>query len=157
MNGVTLDEFAFGMGLAIREALRSYRLEEVPVGAVILKDGVLIGRGHNLKETLGDPTAHAEIRALREAAQHEDSWRILGATMYVTLEPCPMCAGAIVLARIPTLVIGAKDPKTGACGSVMDITSDGRLNHRVNVVYGVRQEECASLLEAFFKDLREKG
>ncbi len=142
------------MGLALKEARQAYQLGEVPVGAAILKDGVLIGRGHNLKETLQDPTAHAEIIALREAAQHEGSWRILGATMYVTLEPCPMCAGAMVMARIPNLVIGTRDPRTGASGSLMDITGDERLNHRVAVTSGVREAECAWLLEEFFRKLR---
>ncbi|MGI6642853.1 MAG: tRNA adenosine(34) deaminase TadA [Bacillota bacterium] len=149
-----ISDHHFGMGLALQEARQAYQLGEVPVGAVILKDGVLIGRGHNLKETLQDPTAHAEIIALRRAAQHEGSWRILGATMYVTLEPCPMCAGALVMARIPNLVVGTRDPRTGASGSLMDITGDERLNHRVNVTFGVREAECASLLEKFFRELR---
>jgi len=144
------------MGLALEEAQKAYLLGEVPVGAVIFKAGKVIGRGHNQKETLGDPTAHAEISAIREAARHEGTWRILEATMYVTLEPCPMCAGAIVLARIPHLVIGVADPRTGSCGSVFDITRDARLNHRVNVVYGIRENECRELLERFFEELRNR-
>jgi len=146
----------WGMGLALEEARKALALGEVPVGCVIVKNGEVIGRGHNLKETLQDPTAHAEMVAIRQAAEHEGSWRILDATMYVTLEPCPMCAGAIVMARIPNLVIGARDPKTGACGSLMDIVQDQRLNHRVNVTFGVKEQECASLLEAFFVELRKE-
>ena len=144
------------MGMAVEEAKRAYNLGEVPVGAVIVKNGKPIGKGHNLKETLKDPTAHAEIMALREAARYENSWRILDSTMYVTLEPCPMCAGAIVLARIPSLVIGAKDPRTGAAGSTMNLTGNPGLNHRVNVVFGVREEQCSSLLEKFFRELRKQ-
>ncbi|HHW27372.1 MAG TPA: tRNA adenosine(34) deaminase TadA [Firmicutes bacterium] len=144
------------MELAIAEAKKAARLGEVPVGAVIIKEGKVIGRGRNLKETFNDPTAHAEIVAIRQAAEHEGSWRILNATMYVTLEPCPMCAGAIVMARIPELVIGARDPKTGAVGSLMDIARDERLNHRVSVVTGVLEEECAFLLEDFFRKLRAR-
>lgn len=142
--------------MAIAEAKKAARLGEVPVGAVIIKDGKVIGRGRNLKETFNDPTAHAEIVAIRQAAEHEGSWRILNATMYVTLEPCPMCAGAIVMARIPELIIGARDPKTGAVGSLMDIARDERLNHRVSVVTGVLEEECAFLLEDFFRKLRAR-
>ncbi|HHX28764.1 MAG: tRNA adenosine(34) deaminase TadA [Bacillota bacterium] len=143
-----------GMSLAVLEAKKAYALGEVPVGAVILKGDKVIGRGHNLKETLQDPTAHAEMLAIRQAAEHEGSWRILDAVMYSTLEPCPMCAGAVVMARIPKLVIGARDPRTGACGSLMDLVRDERFNHRVEVLTGVMEEECASLLEAFFRELR---
>jgi tRNA(adenine34) deaminase len=148
------DEHEWGMGLALEEARKAYSLGEVPVGCVIVKRGEVIGRGHNLKETLRDPTAHAEMMALRQAASKEGSWRVLEATMYVTLEPCPMCAGAIVMSRIPELVIGVRDPRTGACGSMMDIVRDQRLNHRVELTFGVREEECASLLDAFFGELR---
>ncbi|MGI6626958.1 MAG: tRNA adenosine(34) deaminase TadA [Bacillota bacterium] len=145
----------YGMGLALEEARKAYSLGEVPVGAVILKEGTVIGKGHNLKETLNDPTAHAEILAIREAARYETGWRILNATMYVTLEPCPMCAGAIVMARIPRLIVGTRDPRAGACGSLWDITGDQRLNHRVEVSFGVMEEKCRVLLESFFKELRE--
>jgi len=145
----------FGMELALQEARKAYALGEVPVGAVIIKKGKVLGRGHNLKETLGDPTAHAEIMAIRKAAISEGGWRILDATMYVTLEPCPMCAGAIVMARIPELVIGTRDPRTGACGSLWDITNDERLNHEVKVTFGIREDECKEILERFFSDLRE--
>ncbi len=143
--------------MALSEARRAGALGEVPVGAVILKGDQVLGRGRNLRETLGDPTAHAEIMAIRQAASVLGNWRLLDATMYVTLEPCPMCAGAIVLARIPELIIGARDPKTGAAGSVMDLLRGERLNHRVRVVFGVRENECSALLEEFFRSLREKS
>lgn len=147
----------YGMELALEQARKAYSMGEVPVGAVIIKDGAVIGRGHNLKETLKDPTAHAEILAIREAARHEAGWRILDATMYVTLEPCPMCAGAIVMARIPRLVIGTMDPRTGACGSLWNIVSDQRLNHMVELIAGIKERECRKLLEDFFSELRQKG
>jgi tRNA(adenine34) deaminase len=146
----------YGMERALKEAQKAYSMGEVPVGAVILKAGVVIGQGHNLKETLKDPTAHAEILAIREAARREAGWRILDATMYVTLEPCPMCAGAIVMARIPRLVIGTMDPRTGACGSLWNIVCDKRLNHRVEVITGVKGDECRKLLEEFFAELRQE-
>ena len=149
--------YTLGMSLALSEAKKAYALGEVPVGAVIMKGDKVIGRGHNLKETLQDPTAHAEMMAIRQAAVHEGSWRILDDVMYTTLEPCPMCAGAIVMARIPKLVIGAKDPRTGACGSIMDLVRDERLNHRVEVLTGIMEEECASLLEVFFRELRGRN
>ena len=149
------DQHEWGMGLALEEARKAYALGEVPVGCVIVKGGEVIGRGHNLKEALRDPTAHAEMIAIRQAAEREGSWRILDASMYVTLEPCPMCAGAVVVARIPELVIGTRDPRTGACGSVMDVVGNDRLNHRVSLTFGVREGECASLLEEFFADLRK--
>ena len=144
-----------GMEWALEEAQKAYSLGEVPVGAVIVKKGVVIGRGHNQKETLKDPTAHAEMQAIREAARHEAGWRILDATMYVTLEPCPMCAGAIVMARIPRLVVGTLDPRTGACGSLWNITEDKRLNHQVDVTFGVKEGECKGLLDKFFAELRD--
>ena len=149
------DEHEQGMELALEEARKAYSLGEVPIGCVILRAGKVIGRGHNLKETLQDPTAHAEMIAIRKAALALGSWRILDSVMYVTLEPCPMCAGAIVMSRIPELVVGVRDPRTGACGSIMDIVRDNRLNHRVNVRFGVREAECVSLLEEFFKKLRK--
>ncbi|HHY69414.1 MAG TPA: tRNA adenosine(34) deaminase TadA [Bacillota bacterium] len=144
------------MEMAIEEAYKAYSLGEVPVGAVIVKEGKVIGRGHNRKETSGDPTAHAEMIAIREAAKHVGGWRILESTMYVTLEPCPMCAGAIVMARIPRLVAGVKDPRTGACGSLWNIVDDHRLNHRVEVTFGIMEDECRNLLEMFFRELREE-
>jgi len=139
------------MQLAIAEAKRALGHDDVPVGAVILGgDGSILGRGHNERELLQDPSAHAEMLAIREAAAAVGSWRLLDTTLYVTLEPCAMCAGAIVLARIPTVVYGTTDPKAGAAGSVLDILAEPRLNHRPNVVGGVLQPECAALLLDFF-------
>lgn len=123
---------------------------EVPVGAVVVEDGEIIGRGYNAPIGTTDPTAHAEVRALRAAAGHLGNYRLTGCTLYVTLEPCAMCAGAILHARIPRLVFGARDPKTGACGSVIDLFADDRLNHHTRVVAGVLAEECGALLSRFF-------
>ena len=139
------------MRLAIEEAQRALSHDDVPVGAVILgPDGEIVGRGHNERELLQDPSAHAEMLAIRAAAARVGSWRLLDTTLYVTLEPCAMCAGAIVLARIPTVVFGTADPKAGAAGSVLDILAEPRLNHRPTVVGGVLQPECARLLLDFF-------
>ena len=141
---------------ALREAEAAGRAEEVPVGAVVLRGDEVLGRGSNLTRRLDDPTAHAEVLAIREAAE-SIGWRLEGCTLYTTLEPCAMCAGAIILARLDRLVFGASDPKAGACGSLRNIVEDGRLNHRVTVVRGVLEEECASLLKEFFKERREKS
>jgi tRNA(adenine34) deaminase len=138
------------MRLALREAERACELGDVPIGAVVVHGGEVIAAGRNERELRGDPTAHAEILALREAAQALGSWRVLEATMYVTLEPCAMCAGAIVLARVPRVLYGASDPKAGAAGSVLDVLSEPRLNHRPEVVGGVLGAECGELLSAFF-------
>ena len=139
------------MRLAIAEAVRALDHDDVPVGAVILgPSGEVVGRGHNERELLQDPSAHAEMLAIREAAEAVGSWRLLDTTLYVTLEPCAMCAGAIVLARIPTVVYGTPDPKAGAAGSVLDILAEPRLNHRPTVIGGVLQPECAQLLLDFF-------
>jgi tRNA(adenine34) deaminase len=139
------------MRLAIEEAQRALSHDDVPVGAVIVgPDGELLGAGHNERELLQDPSAHAEMLAIRAAAARVGSWRLLDTTLYVTLEPCAMCAGAIVLARIPTVVFGTADPKAGAAGSVLDILAEPRLNHRPTVVGGVLQPECARLLLDFF-------
>jgi tRNA(adenine34) deaminase len=139
------------MRLAIAEAERALGHDDVPVGAVIIgPSGQVIGRGHNERELLQDPSAHAEMLAIREAAESLGSWRLLDTTLYVTLEPCAMCAGAIVLARIPTVVYGTADPKAGAAGSVLDILAEPRLNHRPAVIGGVLRPECASLLLDFF-------
>ena len=139
------------MQLAIAEAKRALGHDDVPVGAVILgADGSILGRGHNERELLQDPSAHAEMLAIREAAAAVGSWRLLDTTLYVTLEPCAMCAGAIVLARIPIVVYGTADPKAGAAGSVLDILAEPRLNHRPTVVGSVLQPECAALLADFF-------
>jgi len=139
---------------ALDEAKKAFEKDEVPVGAIVVKDGVVIGRGHNLRETLNDPTAHAEIVALREAARIIGNWRLEGTTVYVTLEPCPMCAGALVLARVERLVFGAYDPKAGAVVSLMGILSDERLNHQVEFVGGVLAQESLKLLRGFFRKRR---
>lgn len=127
---------------------------EVPVGALVVKDGVIIGRGGNATIGAHDPTAHAEIVAMRQAAQHLGNYRLVDCTLYVTLEPCAMCAGAIQHARIARLVYGADDPKTGACGSVVNLMAESKLNHHTEVKSGVLAEECGALLSAFFKERR---
>ena len=143
-----------GIRAALREARAAAADDEVPVGCVVVHDGMVIGRGHNQTETLQDATAHAEVVAIGAASSALGSWRLTGCTMYVTLEPCAMCAGAIVLARVPRLVYGAADPKAGACGSVLDVIHEPRLNHRVEVAPGVLAEECGELLRAFFAKKR---
>ncbi len=145
------------MHAAIDEASAALKLDEVPVGAVIVHDGRIIGRGHNLREKLQDPTAHAEMIAITAAADALGSWRLEACCMYVTLEPCPMCAGAIVQARIQRLVYGASDPKAGACRTLYEITTDPRLNHRVELAPPLLQHECAGLLSEFFALKRAKG
>jgi len=142
------------MSLALREAQRAFDEGEVPVGAVAVHDGKVIGRGYNQIERLQDPTAHAEMIALTAASNHLGSRRLDGCTLYVTLEPCPMCAGAIVLARLPMLVFGAYDPKAGACGTLFNIPEDGRLNHRVQIVPGVLDRDSEELLKGFFGRVR---
>jgi tRNA(adenine34) deaminase len=143
------------MRAALDEARSAMRHEDVPIGAVVVgDDGVILGRGRNERELHEDPTAHAEILALREAAAAVGSWRVLDATLYVTLEPCTMCAGAIVLSRIPRVVYAAADPKAGAAGSVLDVLSDTRLNHRPEVLGGVLADEAAGLLRSFFRARR---
>jgi tRNA(adenine34) deaminase len=139
---------------ALREARRAGAEGEVPVGAVVVREGRVLGRAHNQRERLRDPTAHAEMIAITQAAEALGSWRLEGCTMVVTLEPCPMCAGALVNARISRLVYGADDPKAGACGSLMDLANDRRLNHRLPVTRGVRAEECGALLKEFFRAKR---
>jgi tRNA(adenine34) deaminase len=142
------------MRLALREAARALEHEDVPIGAVVVREGEVIGSGHNEREVREDPTAHAEMIALREAARALGSWRVLDAVMYVTLEPCPMCAGAIVHARIPRVIFGATDPKGGAAGSVLDVLSEPRLNHRPSVQGGLLAGESAELLQGFFAPRR---
>ena len=140
---------------ALVEARGALLTDDVPVGAVVLApDGAVVGRGRNLREGAGDPTAHAEILALRSAAAALGTWRLEGCTLVVTLEPCTMCAGALVLARVSRLVMGAWDPKAGACGSTSDVVRDRRLNHRVEVVPGVLEDECSALLRDFFASHR---
>lgn len=144
------------MRAALAEASRALAAADVPVGAVVLDpSGTVIGRGHNQREATGDPTAHAEIVALREAARARDEWRLAGCTLVVTLEPCAMCAGAVVLARVERLVYGAPDPKAGAVGSLWDLVRDRRLNHRPEVLAGVLADECGALLRDFFAGHRE--
>ena len=143
------------MRAALAEAQIALTTGDVPVGCVVLgPDGAVVGRGHNAREALGDPTAHAEMMALREASAALGRWRLDDCTLVVTLEPCAMCAGAIVLARIPRLVLGAWDPKAGATGSVHDLVRDRRLNHRVEVVGGVLEAECGDVLREFFAQRR---
>ena len=142
------------MRLAIREAERALEHDDVPVGAVVVQGGEVIGAGHNERELREDPTAHAEVIAIREAARALGTWRLLDTVLYVTLEPCAMCAGAIVLGRIPRVVYGAVDPKAGAAGSVLDILAEPRLNHRPDVAGGLLAEESAELLREFFRSRR---
>ena len=142
------------MAFALQEAEQAFLKGEVPVGAVVVYQGQLIGRGHNQVEGLKDPTAHAEMIAIKAASEKVSSWRLSDAALYVTLEPCAMCAGAMVLARLPRLVFGALDPKSGACGSVLDVVQHPSLNHQVEVVSGVLDAQCGALLKSFFRKLR---
>jgi tRNA(adenine34) deaminase len=142
------------MRLALREAAQALEHDDIPVGAVVVKDGEVIGAGHNERELRADPTAHAEIIALRAAARSLGSWRVLESVLYVTLEPCAMCAGAIVLARVPRVVFGTADPKAGAAGSVLDVLGQPQLNHRPQVQSGLLARECADVLRAFFASRR---
>ncbi len=145
------------MEMALEEARRAAERGEVPVGAVLVQGDRVIGRGHNLRETLGDPLAHAEILALREGARELGGWRLEGSTLYVTLEPCPMCAGALVLARVERLVFGARDLVMGAAGSRYNLVQDENLPHRVEVLEGMLEEECRELLRSFFRNRRGAG
>ena len=142
------------MGLALDEGATAVLHGDVPVGAVVLRDGEVIAQRHNEREHLGDPSAHAEILALRDAAEVVGGWRLDGTVLVVTVEPCPMCAGALVAARVDQVVFGAADPKAGACGSLYNLCADPRLNHEVTVVPGVRAEEAAALITGFFEELR---
>jgi tRNA(adenine34) deaminase len=144
------------MDLALREARKAGEAGEVPVGAVVVHQGHVIGRGHNQTEGQQDPTAHAEILAITAAANALGSWRLENCALYVTLEPCTMCGGAIVLARVPLVVFGAWDPKAGACGSVHDVVRHQQLNHRVELLAGIRGEESSSLLKEFFRQVRQR-
>jgi tRNA(adenine34) deaminase len=144
------------MEIAFKEAEQAYRQKEIPVGAVVVKDNIIIGKGYNQVETLRDPTAHAEILAITAAANYLDSKWLEECTLYTTLEPCPMCAGAIVLARIPIVVFGTFDLKAGACSSLYNIVHDKRLNHRAHVVSGVLDAKCQSILKTFFEETRKR-
>jgi tRNA(adenine34) deaminase len=154
MTGHFFPRDEYYMRLALREAERAVEHDDVPVGAVVVKDGEVIGAGHNERELREDPTAHAETLALRQASQTLGSWRVLESVMYVTLEPCAMCAGAIVLSRIPRVVFAASDPKAGAAGSVLDLLNVPALNHRPQVAGGLLAEEAGDMLRGFFAGRR---
>lgn len=141
---------------ALKEASKSYKKEEIPVGAVIVKDNKIIAKAHNLKETKHDCTNHAEILAIKKACKKLNSWRLTGCTMYVTLEPCSMCTGALILSRIDKVVIGTMDEKTGACGSVLNLSKDYKFNHVLDIETGILENECKTMIQQFFKELRNK-
>jgi CMP/dCMP deaminase zinc-binding len=144
------------MRAALNEAKKAYKKEEVPVGVVIVKEGKIIAKAHNLKESKKDTTCHAEILAIKKASKKLNSWRLENCEMYVTLEPCPMCAGALIQARIKKVYIGTMDYKTGACGSVFNLLEDYTFNHKVECESGILKEECEKILQDFFKELRKK-
>ncbi|WMT41094.1 tRNA adenosine(34) deaminase TadA [Paenibacillus sp. D2_2] len=146
----------YWMGEAIAEARKAEAIGEVPIGAIIVRGDKIIGRGYNLRESSRDGTAHAEMIAIREASEHLDAWRLLHCRLYVTLEPCPMCAGAIVQCRVPHVIYGAPDPKAGCGGTLMNLLQEPRFNHRTELTAGILEEECADLLKQFFKKLRHK-
>lgn len=147
----------YWMRMAIEEAHKAEAIGEVPIGAIVVHQNEIIGRGYNLRETSLDSTAHAEMIAIREASEHLQAWRLLDCTLYVTLEPCPMCAGAIVQSRVPTVVYGTTDPKAGCAGTLMNLLQEPRFNHRAEVIEGVLREECAAMLTQFFRRLRGKA
>jgi tRNA(adenine34) deaminase len=153
MSGHTSQDTLF-MRLALQQAAQSAAIGEVPIGALLVHQGTILAQSHNHRETWQDPTAHAEMIVIREGAKALGRWRLIDTTLFVTLEPCAMCLGAIILARIPRVVFGAKDPKAGACGSVLDFAGDSRLNHRVEVAEGVLEEDSQRMLSKFFQDLR---
>lgn len=149
-------DHAYFMKEALLEAKKAEMIGEVPIGAVIVKDGKIIARGYNLRETLQDPTAHAELIAIQQAAKQLGTWRLIDCTLYVTLEPCPMCAGSIILSRISTVVYGTHDPKAGCAGTLMNLLQDSRFNHQTELITGILQEECSEILSSFFRALRQK-
>ena len=151
-----LDQDRKFMEIALEEAQKALSIGEVPVGAVLVQDGNIITRGHNQREWRQDPTAHAELIVIQEAADKLRSWRLVDTTLYVTLEPCLMCAGAMLQARIPRLVLGTRDPKAGACGSLYTVHKDSRLNHQIDIVHGIKEKACRNILKDFFQQLREK-
>jgi len=151
-----MNEHEKNMALALCEARKAARIGETPIGAVIVRDGKIVGRGHNRVESGKDPTLHAEMIAIGRAAKKLGAWRLIGCTMYVTVEPCSMCAGAAVLARLDAVIAGTESDKSGACGSIKDILESDSLNHRVDYTVGVLRKECAELINDFFKGLREK-
>ncbi|HEM6338841.1 TPA: tRNA adenosine(34) deaminase TadA [Streptococcus suis] len=152
----TQEEKEYFMSQALAEAEKSLDKEEIPIGCVIVKDGQIIGRGHNAREELNQAIMHAEVMAIQEANRVEGNWRLLDTTLFVTIEPCVMCSGAIGLARIPQVVYGAANQKFGAAGSLYDILTDQRLNHRVEVETGILEEACAQIMQYFFRQRREK-
>ena len=154
MPGDKREEDLTFMRMALEEAARAPVVGEVPIAALIVHDGQVLAQTHNYRELWQDPTAHAEVIAIRAAAAALGTWRLTGTTLYVTVEPCAMCIGAIILARIPRVVFGAWDPKGGACGSVFDLTNEPRLNHRIEIVGGLLEEESQALLQQFFRQLR---
>jgi tRNA(adenine34) deaminase len=144
------------MEQALAEAQIAYELDEVPIGAVIVKDGIIIGRGHNLREREKDPTLHAEMIAIRQASDVLGGWRLMDCDLYVTIEPCPMCAGAILQARIQRVFFGARDPKAGCAGSLYNLLEDPRFNHRVEVVEGILEDQCSRIMRNYFREKRSK-
>lgn len=144
------------MGYALREAQRAFEGGEVPVGCVIIHQGEIIGKAHNQREMLQDPTAHAEVLAITQAAARLGSWRLEGAKLYVTLEPCAMCAGAIILSRLAEVHFGATDPKAGCCGTLMNLLADSRFNHMPQLTSGLMAEECGGILSTFFREIRQR-
>ena len=144
------------MEIALQEAQKAFSIGEVPVGAVLVQEETIITRGHNQREQRQDPTAHAELIVIQGAAEKLRSWRLIDTTLYVTLEPCLMCAGAMLQARIPRLVLGVRDPKAGACGSLYTVHKDSRLNHQIDIVHGIKKEACGNILRDFFQQLRVK-
>ena len=149
-------EDGYYMELALQEAKKAWQLGEVPIGAVIVKDGEIISKGYNLRETEQNAIAHAELLAINEACGTLGSWRLEGATLYVTLEPCPMCAGAILQSRIKRVVFGAHDPKAGCAGTFMDLLRDERFNHQCEVESGIMEAECGGILTNFFREIRKR-
>jgi tRNA(adenine34) deaminase len=143
------------MRAALAEAAKGYKKKEVPVGAVVVSNGKIISRAHNLRESLVDPTAHAEILAIKKAAKKLGNWRLNGVTVYTTLEPCPMCAGAIVHSRVKEVVYGADDPNAGACGGIMNVIASNHLGYKVKVVPNVLKKKCSDILKKFFKKVRK--
>ncbi len=150
-----MDHYQF-MQMAIEEAKKAEAIHEVPVGAVVVYRGEVIGTGYNLRESTQDPTAHAEMIAIRQAAQHLEGWRLEECSLYVTLEPCPMCAGAIIQSRIECVIYGTDDPKAGCAGSLMNLLQDERFNHQTEVIAGIEQTHCRQLLTNFFQTLRQR-
>ncbi|MCD7905606.1 MAG: tRNA adenosine(34) deaminase TadA [Clostridiales bacterium] len=144
------------MGLALEEAEKAFEIDEVPIGCVIVYEGEVIGKGFNSRISDKNPLCHAEIKAVNEACKRVGDWRLEGCSLFVTIEPCPMCSGAILQARMDKVIFGAANPKAGCCGSILNMMDDDRFNHKVQVVKGVREEECAGLMKDFFKRRREK-